>query len=423
MIKTTLRTTLVILLILFGGIFLFAQTKKSAQSQEKYWVIARVLDTEPFVLEYLDDKYSQQSTTTQNWNYSVSIEVNPQSTLENIKRFKVGDIINGEFCSPWIEQNCGIRKAAETRIENEEYGIALPPSVVINLKKLGGNAKAKYKNKGLVLHYAPKGQTIIRDLKIFRDDTIFISGLYGNEIRRRLSAKELKSIIEEYLTKRINKTPSDRQADYFGGRFLAVLSGYQSLNVENPSRNLKNFLARLDTLISNQFKNATYIIHYLWRYQIKDWQFGDIFPLDEAVADIGAFLEENRQVLSLIKPPPDFLNEAKEYSGKINLNFYRYKNQLYGFEFPICTIEITDNWTCFRAWNVRHADWSENLQIKLRDIPPNSLPKDNLSAKGLDIPKAELEQNREFYTSFLLGSNLLYKEGDYVYEGLRVKFH
>lgn len=411
------------------------QVTKVEKPKQKIWFIARVINTEPFMLEYVDDWYRYQESSVGMSGYGVSVDTNPQSQLEDIKQFKVGDMISGEFCHSTFD-DCGsavrISEAARTR-DPEDNGRSIPPPIAINLKKLGNKYKIKYAKKGFLITYNLSEKNIIQGLSISRDGRIDLISYEAGEITRWLSAKELAKLEKAYFESQTDKILSSTTDEYFKRSLSTVFGSYRHLQIDESSKDTNMFLSLLDELIEKYVRNATYRINYRWVFRIKDWQFGDILPLDEAAAEPPKYLLANWKRLSETKAPPRFFEEAKQKYGFVAKNYYRYKGKLYYFEFGTYTDRPTGSWACFQANEAGTRDlgkftpgfeeWPSDLSIKLRKIPQTTLIGDHeLFGKGLEIPGSDFLRNRDFYSRFLRERGE-YREGEYVYSGLKVWFH
>ena len=442
------RSLLIIIsleLLVFCGSNLFAQAKP-ANSLPKIWFVARVINTDPFTIEYLDDWYRHQPHRG-NQDYQIGVTTNPQAESENVKKFKIGDIIKGEICISYGIRDCPISRVPDQnqlklKLVNPEFEppllepeLSLPPSIAINLKKLGEGYKIRYQRKGFLLSYKPRSTNIVTSLNIFRDGTTDLASYDAGWIRRSLSQDELAAIERAFFASQADKIETSKTNEYFKLQLSTVFGRYRNLLIDESSKESNKFISLLDNLIKKQVRDATYRINYMWRYSIKDWQFGDILPLDEAVDTHPKYLMQHWKRLSETKASTEFFEEAKDrYGYGMNLTFYRYKGRLYSFEFPICTDRPTGSWACFRLNEVgkpladgrvwmNFEEWPKDLRIKLEDIPRDGLiDNSNRFGKGLDVPKSDLEKHSEFFVRFL-HERPSYREGDYIYYGLKVWFH
>src|SRR5258708_18137153 len=101
--RTWIRLTgFVLMMTAIHVVSLAAQVVKREKGREKIWFIARVVSTEPFMLEYMDDWYRHQEPIMPSQFYDSETDTNPQSKLEGVSKFKLGDIIGGEFFVPVV---------------------------------------------------------------------------------------------------------------------------------------------------------------------------------------------------------------------------------------------------------------------------------------------------------------------------------
>jgi hypothetical protein len=61
---------------------LTAQVVKREKGPEKIWFIARVVSTDPFMLEYVDDWYRHQPHHLRDANHGFTTDTNPQARNE-----------------------------------------------------------------------------------------------------------------------------------------------------------------------------------------------------------------------------------------------------------------------------------------------------------------------------------------------------
>ena len=364
-------------------------------------VIARVHSVAPFTIEILDEL-----------NQKAEILYQPRPLLkptkypaDQLKGLESGDLIQANVYSHLYD-------AGELAIGT---GIK-------DIKKLDRSAKASYASKGVLLYYAPVRNSPNSYLTIYRDGTVLCHDTPGNEMaNKHLSEAELKALKRDYFAGQIDQIPSDPSINDGPGLFLFI-DRNQKLDVKNPSVRLRTFLARLDSMIEGYIRDSTYRIRYIKRVAIKDWQYGDILPLDLAGGGDGrSYLDQNMERLSRIKAPPAFFKEAEDYDRGEG-NFYLYKGKLYWFTFPQCTIAPTGSWACVRVAELPYGklrddvwgytQWPSHLGLKLSAVPE----------QGLDIPKEEYDKHREFYNSLLLGSRFRYREGDYLFLGVQVNY-
>lgn len=406
-----------------------AQVNKSRKGPAKIWFIARVVSTEPFMLEYVDDWYRHQSEGSN--DYGFATDTNPQARTEDVSKFKLGDIISGEFCVPLID-NCP--PAVNVWQPGEE--LSIPPPIAINLKRLGNQYKYKYRNKGLLLSYRRSDKSIITNLSIFRDGTMDLGSFDSGGLRRKLSKSELEALEKAFFDKRTFKIESSKTDEHFKVGLTTVFGKFRDLRVDESSKKDIAFFSLLDDLIQKQVMGASYRINYMWRYRIKDWQFGDVFPLDEAI-DKG-YLRKHWKTLSETMAPAMLFEEAKErlyekHDPDSYAYFYRYKGSLYSIEFPTCTDRPTGSWACVRLAELGKPledgrvfmsfdEWPKDLRLKLEEIPRDGLiNNENRFGKGVEVPTLDIEKHREFFDRLLRGGPA-FCEGEYIYYGLKVWF-
>lgn len=366
-------------------------------------VIARVHSVEPFTIEFLDDLTQKDEIL---YNPRPFIE-HMRSSADDLKGLQRGDVILADTYS----YSYGSVELA--------IGIGIK-----NIRKLNRAARVRFEKKGVLLYYAPVRNSPTSYLTVYRDGTVLCQDMPGNGIsNKHLTKAELNGLKSEYFVQQINRIPSDAGISEYGpGIFLSV-DHYQKLDINNPPAKFETFLARLNSMIESYVQSATYRIKYIRRADIKDWQYGDILPLDLAADENGrAWLNQNLEKLSRIKPSPAFFKEAEDYD-KGRGDFYHYKGKIYSFTFPICTDRPTGSWACFRAAELPYGKlrdnywgykvWPSDFGVRLSAVPN----------EGLDISKDEYYKHKVFYTSLLLGSRFTYREGDYLFQGVQVNYH
>jgi hypothetical protein len=349
---------------------------------------------------------------------------------KNVRKFKLGDLIGGEFCVPWID-DCP--PAVNVWQSGEE--LSFLPNIAINLKRLGKQYEYKYRRNGFLLAYRPDPRNLIQSMTIYRDGTVDIGTIGAGGLRRQLSEDDLKTLEEAFFADGTDKIESSKSEEYFKLGLTTVFGKYRSFVVDQATKKDIAFTSLLDDLIQKQIRTAIYTINYRWRFLIKDWKYGDTLPLDKAVDSKYRF--EHWNALSKIKLPTELWAEARERYDEVNLHWYRYKGGLYTIQFGTCTDGSTGTWACYLAagggkpaddgsvWGI-FDEWPKDLQLKLADIPRDGLiNSSSQSGKGLDVPRSDTEKHREFFGHLFIGGTdgASYREGEYIYSGLKVWFH
>lgn len=430
-IRTAIRLSgFVLVMTAMQVVSLQAQAIKNRMGPAKIWFIARVVSTEPFMLEYVDDWYRHQPEGSD--EYDLTTDTNPQARTEDVSKFKLGDIIGGEFCSPHFD-NC----PPPVNVWQPGEELSFPPPIAIHLRRLGSGYKYKYRNKGLLVSYRRNYKNIITGLSIFRDGTIDLGSFDAGGLRRRLAKSELDAVEKAFFAKGTDKIESTkRTGDYLTVGLITIFGKYRDLRVDESSKKEVPFFSFLDDLIEKQMRTAIYRINYMWRYQIKDWKYGDTLPLDQAIDRKYRF--DHWDALAKVKVPSELWNEARERYGNVIPYYYRYKGGLYSIQFGTCTDGSTGTFACYlaagggkpvadgRIWGV-FEEWPKELQTKLKNIPPNGAMVNangysNGFGKGLQIPRSDIERHSDFFKR-LLNGGASYREGEYIYAGLKVWFH
>jgi hypothetical protein len=254
-------------------------------------------------------------------------------------------------------------------------------------------------------------------------------------MRRKLSKRKLDAIEKAFFDKRTDKIESTKTTEeYLTVGLTTIFGKYRDLRIDESSKNDVAFLSFLNDLIQKQMLTAKYRINYRWRYRIKDWQYGDVFPLDQA-SDRG-YLNEHWKTLSETMAPSTLFEEAKErlyekHDPDAYAYFYRYKGRLYSVEFPTCTNRPTGSWACVRVselgkrledgriW-MSFDEWPKDLRVKLEEIPRSGLiSNETRFGTGIEVPESDVEGHRAFFERLLRGSPI-YREGEYIYYDLKV---
>lgn len=368
-------------------------------------IIARVLSTDPFIIETVEDPTSGSSEFYNPRPISRNIKHSP----DEIKELRYGDIISASVYSHLYDAG---ELALGTGIRN--------------IRKLDEQAKSKYNKKGFLIYYARLTNSPNSYLTIYRDGTVLCHDTPGNFITNRvLSNGELKKLISEFAAEGIDHLPSETKLKDYDPALISSIGKYQQLDLTNLPPNLKRFLARLDSLVEGYINDATYRISYYRRFVIKDWPYENIIALDEITDTFGTAYRYKHQVrLSQIKPSTSLMEEAVE-TCKDSCVLYQYKNKLYAFYLSVsCTDGTTGTWACFRATelsfgkidsetNWGYIDWPTDLGLRLSTV----------SNDGLDIPADEYRKHSAFYKPLLIGSRFMYREGNYIYQGIGTRYH
>lgn len=381
---------------------LFAGASSGQITQSESPVIARVLSTDPFIIELIEEPGS-------------GLVYNPRPIIRNIKhdakeisQLEYGDVISA---STYFYQYDGGEIALGTGFRN--------------VRKLSEQAKYKYDRKGFLFHYSRVTNSPNSYLTIYRDGTVLCHDTAGNYITDKvLSDRELKKLIFEFTAESIDRLPSETKIKENDPALISSFGKYQQLDLTKPSPNLKRFLARLDSLIEGYINSATYRISYYRRFIIKDWSYGNIIALDEITDTFGVtYRYKHQDRLSQLKPLTSLMRETAEDCVD-SCALYRYKNKLYGVNLSAsCSDGTAGTWACFRAvqlsfgkidseTNWGYIDWPSGPGLRLSDVPKD----------GLDIPAGEYMKHREFYTRLLSGSRFMYKEGNYIYQGVNTRY-
>lgn len=381
---------------------LFPETSSTQIRPSDSSVIARVLSTDPFLIELIEEPGS-------------GVVYNPRPVIRNIKhvpeeisQLRYGDVIS-----------------ANTYFYTYDAGELAIGTGFRNVRKLSDHAKSKYDRKGFLFHYLRVTNNPNSYLTIYRDGTVLAHDTPGNYITNKvLSNRELEKLISEFTSSNIDRLPSESKLRDTDPTLISSVGKFQQLALTEPSPNLKRFLARLDSLIQRYIDSATYRLSYYRRFLIKDWPYESIIALDEITDTFGtAYRYKHQDRLSQIKPSASLMRETAETCVD-SCVLYRHKNKLYGVNLlDGCSDGTAGTWACFRVVQISfgkidektnwgYIDWPVQLGLKLSDVPKD----------GLDIPAGEYMKHREFYTRLLSGSRFMYKSGDYIYQGVNTRY-
>ena len=368
-------------------------------------IIARVLSTDPFIIENVAGLTSGRKESYSPRPVIRDLQTSPEET----RPLREGDIISATLYSYLVG--------------GEELGLA---TGIRNIRRLGEQAKSEYSKKGLLIFYARVTNSPNSYLTIYRDGTVICQDTPGNYItNKQLSEDELRKLTLEFEAAGIDHIASAKNLKEYDPALVSSIGKYHQLELQSPLPNLKRFLAQLDSLIEGYIDKATYRISYYRRFVIKDWPYENIIALDEITDAFGDAYRYKHQVrLSRIKPSASFMAEAVE-TCKDSCVLYRYKNKIYAFYLSLtCSDGTTGSWACFRATELQfgkidsatnwgYIDWPINLGLKLNTI----------GMGGLDIAAREYTKNPAFYKRLLNGSGFMYKEGNYIYQGINTRYH
>ncbi len=248
-----------------------AQTKQPGDSRtlplNKF--IARVLRIEPFMIEVLPDSDSLVDPAYVGYGQ----EINPQSSREEVKRFNEGDIISGEWCRPFLFQECaGHQRVSEldrpTVPDDPLRCLGIPPSIAINLRRLPNSLKKKYEERGVLFYYKYKDLHTTTSLYILRDGRIVIDKIYSADLVRTLSSQEMRILKRLYSEGDFASEPYDRV--YLEPRIVAYSPRFQSLSIKKHESTIGRLVKALDDIRDGFFRSASYTIKYQNRLEIKD---------------------------------------------------------------------------------------------------------------------------------------------------------
>ena len=230
-------------------------------------IIARVLSTDPFIFETLEDPTNGRSALYTPRPISGNIKHSP----DEIKHLRYGDIISATVYSYLTA--------------GRELGIG---TGITNVRRLDQQAKSEYSKTGFLIYYLRLTNNPNSYLTIYRDGTVLCHDTPGNYITNKVLSKgELRKLVVEFAAEGIDDLPSESTLKETDPTLISSIGRYQQLDLTNPSPNLKRFLARLDTLIEGYISEATYRISYYRRFLIKDWPYANIIALDEITDSFG----------------------------------------------------------------------------------------------------------------------------------------
>lgn len=370
-------------------------------------VIARVLSTEPFIVEVKDIKPFPPSGYG---DFGINKELFLDDSEKNhILTLKFGDVISAKLYGfiyyPPVEP---------------AYGKAL-----MEVKKITGNADhfntsptSPFGNKsGILVRYVPKSTFGNEALIIFNDGGVYYQDNNNNLIKNRsINKQTLNELLSEFAKSNFDSIPSD-----FSGRasLSLICNRYQEVSLnDNNLPKIKNISSYLDKIITNIRDESTYKLTYQEKLKVKKWEYSSFAPLGPS--DIDSRIISSEEVISWLslvkaKPPENLTSEIGDTLYIENEKIYEVQPScIYALSkfkgMPLgdaCSPERRGSY----AKNWRYKVWPQGLGVALKDI----------SLSGVILAKAEYLAHKDFYNSLLRWeSNLFFLEGDYIYRQLQV---
>ena len=362
-------------------------------------IVARVLNTSPFVVEVFDMQ-NQTNDVIGSLGIQEGMFVDT-GEKDKLSQLKFNDIITANlygFTYASVELAFGTAIKDIQKIDNPNYFNS--PNVFAN-------------RSGTLLRYTPSNTNSNGFLLVFNDGKVFYRDNNNNTFTdKTLSASELNDILKQFAVVNFDKLSTDFETSLYSPMLVLACNRYQKIPLTGNLSNVQPIIAELDKVIDSYRSNAKYSISYNKKYVIKDWQYSSIVQLDQA--NNISFRQQNKDKLSKIKPSPGFYKEVQDFN-----TFYRYGGKLYGVYFGSCVDGTAGTWACFGAEELtsqttggrRYNIWPSELSVKLKDISPS----------GADIPIEEYKAHKDFYDKLLTwDDNLLFLDGDMLYQRLSV---
>lgn len=367
-------------------------------SDSNQQIIARVLNTSPFVLEILDMKTQPGHVfDSLGLQEGMFVDVGEKSRLSQLK---FNDLITGDlygFTYASVELAMGTAIKNIQKVDEATYFNTSPNSFA--------------NRSGTLIRYAPANTNSNGFLLIFNDGKVFYRDNNNNIFTdKTLTNSELDNILKQFSLVSFDKIPTDYEASLYSPSLVLVCNRYQKVNLKEEVSNLNPVLHSLDAVIQSYQANAKYTLTYDKKFTIKDWQYVSIVPLDQA--NNISFRQQNKERLSKMKPSAELSKEVEDFN-----TYYRYDGKLYGVYFGSCVDGSAGTWGCFGAEELKNQNqggrryniWPTELSTKLKDV----------SRSGTDISKEEYQNHKDFYDKLLTwDDNLLFLEGDFLYKRL-----
>jgi len=364
-------------------------------------IIARVLNTEPFIVEVLDSK-PYPSYIFDGLGIQEGLFVS-QSEKGKIQSLKFNDVISGN--------HYGFTYASDELA----FGTAIK-----DIKKIDGQinyfsgSPSPFANRsGTLIRYTPTTTNSNGFILIFNDRKVFYRDNNNNIFAdKQLTEKELEDLLQLFSQTKFNDIASNFSVSRYFPSLSLICNRYQPISLNQNSSNLKLITDKLDSIIDSYRSEATRKLTYNKKYIIKSWEYESIVPLDEA--NKITFRQENKARLSQLKPPESLKKEVDEFN-----TYYLYKGKIYGVSFGSCIDGSAGTWGCFGSKELKtevnggrhYKIWPQELSIKLK----------NVGTSGTTISKENYLAHKDFYDTLLTWNDgLLFLEGDYLYQRLWV---
>lgn len=372
-----------------------SDTEKSGE------IIARVLNTDPFIVEVLDSK-PYPSYVFDGLGIQEGLFIS-QSEKDKIQSLKFNDIISGNlygFTYASVELAFGTAIRDIKKIDGQISYFSGSPNPFAN-------------RSGTLIRYTPTTTNSNGFILIFNDKKVFYRDNNNNIFAdKQLTEKELEDLLALFSQTKFNDIASDFSVSRYSPSLSLICNRYQLIPLNQNSSNLKPITDKLNSIIDSYRSEATRKLTYNKKYTIKNWEYDSIVPLDEA--NKITFRQENKTRLSQMKPSESLKKEVDEFN-----TYYRYKEKIYSVYFGSCVDGSAGTWGCFGAEELKtevsggrhYKIFPQELSVKLKDV----------SAGGTKVSKEEYLAHKDFYDTLLTWQdNLLFLEGDYLYQRLWV---
>jgi hypothetical protein len=368
-------------------------------TDESQKITARVLNESPFIIEIYETGSSDYIFDDYGIQENMFVDFSEKNSLSLLK---FNDIITADL---YKFTYASTELAIGTAIKN-----------IKKVDKIDGISENPFANRsGTLIRYRPSNTNSNGILLIFNDGRVFYRDSNNNIFTdKTLTKMEIDQVLKSFSSVNFDNIATDYNVSLYEPSLLLVCNRYQKIQVKGAA-NLDPVIAELDKIIESYRSSAEYTLEYDKKYLIKDWQYSSIVPLNQA--NVTTFRQQNRERLSQINPSAELLKEVEELT-----TYYRDESKFYGVYFGSCVDGTTGSWACFGANELktknpgsRYYDiWPTKLSIKLKDVP----------REGISISSEEYNAHKDFYDRLLAGnSNLLFLEGDYLYQRLSVSLH
>src|SRR5262249_55761279 len=183
-------------------------------------VVARVLSTEPFRVEILEDPHGTlREARSQTAVYKPHPIITPISeSSDEVKDLRYRDIVTASV---------GFALTGETELGSQ--------STFGNIRRVTPPRAKQYNTRGFLIYYRPVRNRPQSYLTIYRDGTVLCHDRQGNEMRhRRLSSSDRTRLIRTAEDAHLDRLVSDERLDEHAPGLILSVTKYQQFRLTNP---------------------------------------------------------------------------------------------------------------------------------------------------------------------------------------------